>query len=161
MTTNTAQVIKRGREMLELYRCVYKEPIIDRISLLNFSGFYTWAGITGKLKNFNEKLENDEDRLDFIRDIEIGLRIYYETDITLILKNNYDLALSFPYTPWSLLGMLTRDHIQCQVFGRPVENIEDGWIKFEIHDRTDTDGYNNAIFKIKQNYSELFKDYMK
>ena len=164
MNIDTARVIKRGREMLELYRCVYKEPVIDRIRLIDFSGFYTWAGITGKLKNFSEKLENNgKDYLDFIRDIEIGLRIYYETDITRqLLEDNYDLLLSFPFTPWSMLGILTRYYNQCQVYGpSTVEAVKNGWMEFDIHDETDTDQYNKAIFKIKQDYSEIFKDYMK
>jgi hypothetical protein len=159
---DTARVIKRGKEMLELYRCVYKEPVIDRVRLLNFSGFYTWAGITGKLKNFNEKLENDEDRIDFIRDIEIGLRIYYETEVTPILDGNYDLLLSFPYTPGSMLGMFARDSNQIQVYGpSTVEAVKMGWMKFDIHDETDTSGYGRAIYKIKQDFSDIFQDYLK
>lgn len=162
MNIDTARVIRRGKEMLELYRRVYKEPVIDRIHLFDFSGFYTWAGITGKLKNFSEKLENDEDCLNFIRDIEIGLRIYYEAEITPVLEDNYDLLLSFPYTPWSMLGMLTRDYNQSQVYGpSTMEAVRNRWMEFDIHDETDTSQYNRAIFKIKLDYSELFKDYLK
>ena len=104
-----------------------------------------------------------KDYLDFIRDIEIGLRIYYETDITRqLLEDNYDLLLSFPFTPWSMLGILTRYYNQCQVYGpSTVEAVKNGWMEFDIHDETDTDQYNKAIFKIKQDYSEIFKDYMK
>jgi hypothetical protein len=163
ISIDSARVIRRGKEMLDLYRCVFKEPIIDRVRLLNFSGFYTWAVITNKLKNFSEKLENDEDCIDFIRDIEIGMRIYYETDITpQFLEDTYDLLLCFPYTPWSMLGMLTRDYNQSQTYGSStIEAVRNRWMEFDIHDETDSDSYTKAVVKIKLYYAETFKDYLK
>ena len=61
-----------------------------------------------------------------------------------------------------MLGMLTRDYNQGQIHGSStLEAVRNRWMVFDIHDETDSNQYNRAIFKIKLDYSDLFKDYMK